>query len=101
MMVRVEGPAVRQLQAVFLADWMAYTGRDLGHMLVPVPAADTPGATVQVLATGPDRRVGSVSDSMVAMLHAARDCVTITTPYYVPDNPLDAAIRLPRVAGCG
>ncbi len=93
MMVRVEGPAVRQLQAVFLADWMAYTGRDLGHMLVPVPAADTPGATVQVLATGPDRRVGSVSDSMVAMLHAARDCVTITTPYYVPDNPLDAAIR--------
>src|SRR5690606_32938660 len=29
ILVSVEGPAVRQLQATFLADWMSYTGRDL------------------------------------------------------------------------
>ena len=93
IMVSVEGPVVRQFQVVFLADWMSYTGRDLGHMLVPVGAVGPPGSVAQVLATGPDRRAGTISDCMSAMLHAARHSVVITTPYYVPDSPLDAAIR--------
>ncbi|WP_410218184.1 cardiolipin synthase [Paracoccus sp. (in: a-proteobacteria)] len=93
ILVSVEGPAVRQLQAVFLGDWMSYTGRDLGPMLQPVEAVADPGVVTQVVATGPDRRAGSVSDCLAGMLHAARDRVVITTPYYVPDAALDAAIR--------
>lgn len=93
ILVSVEGPAVRQLQAVFLGDWMSYTGRDLGPMLQPVAPVATPGMTAQVVATGPDLRAGSVSDCLSAMLHAARDSVVITTPYYVPDAALDVAIR--------
>lgn len=93
LLVSVEGPAVRQLQAVFLADWMSYTGRDLGEMLQPVAAVDLPGVVTQVVATGPDRRAGSISDCLSGMLHAARERVVITTPYYVPDAALDAAIR--------
>ncbi len=89
----VEGPAVRQLQSVFLGDWMSYTGRDLGDMLKTVDPVDTPGVTAQIVATGPDRRAGSVSDCLSGMLHAARERVVITTPYYVPDVALDAAIR--------
>ena len=93
ILMSVEGPAVRQLQSVFLADWMSYTGRDLGHMLQLVDPVDEPGQLAQVVATGPDLRSGSISDCMAGMLHAARDRVTITTPYYVPDAALDAAIR--------
>ncbi|MEE2860574.1 MAG: cardiolipin synthase [Pseudomonadota bacterium] len=93
LLVSVEGPAVRQLQAVFLGDWMSYTGRDLGHMLQPVQPVADPGSIAQVIATGPDRRAGTVSDCLSGMLHAARDRVVITTPYYVPDTALDAAIR--------
>ncbi|QBX35702.1 cardiolipin synthase [Paracoccus liaowanqingii] len=93
ILVSVEGPAVRQLQAVFLGDWMSYTGRDLGPMLQPVAPVADPGLAAQVVATGPDLRAGSVSDCLNAMLHAARDRVVITTPYYVPDAALDAAIR--------
>lgn len=93
LLLEVEGPVVRQLQAVFLADWMSYTGRDLGHMLQPVEAVAKPGMVAQVVATGPDRRAGSISDCLAGMLHAARREVTITTPYYVPDAALDAAIR--------
>lgn len=89
----VEGPAVRQLQSVFLGDWMSYTGRDLGDMLQLVDAVDRPGMAAQIVATGPDRRAGSVSDCLSGMLHAARERVVITTPYYVPDAALDAAIR--------
>ncbi|TJZ93360.1 cardiolipin synthase [Paracoccus gahaiensis] len=93
ILVSVEGPAVRQLQGVFLGDWMSYTGRDLGPMLQPVAPVADPGLAAQVVATGPDLRAGSVSDCLSAMLHAARDRVVITTPYYVPDAALDAAIR--------
>lgn len=91
--VELRGPVVRQLQAVFLADWMTYTGRDLGHMLEMVPPAETPGIIAQVVSTGPDRRAGSVSDCMATMLFSARREITITTPYYVPDQALDAAIQ--------
>jgi len=93
ILVSVQGPAVRQLQAVFLGDWMSYTGRDLGDMLQLVPAVDVPGVVAQVVSTGPDLRAGSVSDCLAGMLHAARDSVVVTTPYFVPDAALDAAIR--------
>lgn len=93
ILLQIEGPVVRQMQAIFLQDWMTYSGEDLGNMLTMVPPAMLPGTIAQVIATGPDRRQGTISDSMVTMIHAARDSVTITTPYYVPDNALDSAIR--------
>lgn len=99
ILVSVEGPVVRQLQTVFLADWMSYTGRDLGHMLQAVDPVATPGALTQVVATGPDLRAGSVSDCLSGMLHQARERVVITTPYYVPDAALDAAIRAAALRG--
>ncbi|MDO5642484.1 MAG: cardiolipin synthase [Paracoccus sp. (in: a-proteobacteria)] len=90
----VEGPVLRQMQAVFLADWMSYTGQDRGAELLEVVAAvAAPGLIAQVLATGPDRRAGNVADCIHAMLAAARRRVLITTPYYVPTAALDAAIQ--------
>lgn len=93
ILVRIEGPVVRQLQTAFLADWMSYTGQDLSHMLDGAASRAHPGAIAQVIATGPDRRQASMSDSITTLIHSARHRLTITTPYYVPEQPLDAAIR--------
>lgn len=93
ILLRIEGPVVSQMQAVFLQDWMSYSGEDLGEMLeadVPVLAG---GCIAQVVATGPDDRQGTLSDCMATMIHAARERLVITTPYYVPDSALDASIR--------
>lgn len=97
ILVRVEGPVLRQMQAVFLQDWMTVSGEDLGAMLVPADAQpgldfDAPGMA-QVVATGPDLRRESLADCMATLIHGARQRITITTPYYVPDAALDAAIR--------
>ena len=90
---RVEGPAVRQMQSVFLSDWMNCAGEDLGdQLLATVPATEDSGVVAQVIPTGPDMRAGTMSDCMVALLAAARENVIITTPYYVPDSSLDTAI---------
>lgn len=93
ILLRIEGPVVRQMQAVFLQDWMSYTGEDLGETLRMAAPVTTPGEIAQVVSTGPDDRQGSLSDSMVTMIHAARERLVITTPYYVPDASLHAAIR--------
>ncbi|MTH66263.1 cardiolipin synthase [Paracoccus shanxieyensis] len=93
ILLRIEGPVVRQMQAVFLQDWMSYTGEDLGDMLRMTGPVSAPGEIAQVVATGPDDRQGSLSDCMATMIHAARDKLVITTPYYVPDASLDSAIR--------
>lgn len=93
VLLAIEGPVVRQMQSVFLQDWMSYTGEDLGRMLQMTRPVTASGVVVQVVATGPDERSGSLSDSMVTMIHAARERLVITTPYYVPDSALDAAIR--------
>lgn len=88
---RISGPAVRQMQAVFLQDWMSYGGTDLGDMLEPVDG-DGGGAVAQVLASGPDWRRGSLSDALVTLIHAARHRLTVTTPYYIPDPQVQAAL---------
>ncbi|UXU73765.1 cardiolipin synthase [Paracoccus sp. SMMA_5] len=93
ILLRIEGPIVRQMQAVFLQDWMSYTGEDLGETLRMVRPVAAPGEIAQVVATGPDHRQGSLSDCMATMIHAARERLVITTPYYVPDSSLDSAIR--------
>ncbi|MDO5658239.1 MAG: cardiolipin synthase [Paracoccus sp. (in: a-proteobacteria)] len=87
----IRGPVLRQMQSVFLADWMSYTGEDLGEMLRMIPSAGSDTAA-QVIATGPDQRGGNIAESLIAMLAAARHEVIISTPYYVPDQPLDAAL---------
>lgn len=93
ILVRIEGPVVRQMQTAFLADWMSYTGQDLGHMLEGTPPSAEGRAIAQVIATGPDRRQASMSDTITTMIHGARRHLTITTPYYVPQAALDSAIR--------
>ena len=91
--ISLQGPIVRQLQTTFLQDWMSYTGRDLGDLLEMVPAVADPGQAAQVIASGPDHAHGSLSDTMATLIHAARARIVITTPYYVPDEATDAAIR--------
>ena len=92
ILVRLEGPVVRQQQAVFLHDWMAHHAEDLSHLLAePVP--DDAGEIVaQVIASGPDDMDSGPSDVICAMIFGARRQVILTTPYYVPNNALHSAI---------
>ena len=93
ILLAVEGPVVRQLQAVFLQDWMIHTGQDLAAEMALVPPAADPGVIAQVMASGPDQRRGTLSDGIATLIYAARERLTITTPYYVPDEAINAAIR--------
>ncbi|MFU8898577.1 MAG: cardiolipin synthase [Roseinatronobacter sp.] len=93
ILMRLEGPIVRQQQAVFLHDWMTHHAEDLSALLstdAPEPKAGP--VIAQVIASGPDDVYTTPSDAMRAMIYAATDHLFLTTPYYVPDQALHTAL---------
>ena len=91
-MMRIEGPVARQNQHVFAGDWMAHVDEDISHLLRrPLPASGS-GVPSEVVATGPTVRYSAMPEMFESLLYGARREVTITTPYYVPDDPMQAAL---------
>ena len=91
--LRMEGPVVRQQQAVFLHDWMTHHSENLSALLAdPEQTPDAGPVVAQVIASGPDDIYTTPSDVLRAMIYAATDRLILTTPYYVPDQPLHTAI---------
>ncbi len=93
ILMRLEGPVVRQQQAVFLHDWMTHHAEDLSALL-SADATDPNAGTVitQVIAPGPDDVYTTPSDALRAMIYAATERLLLTTPYYVPDQALHTAL---------
>lgn len=93
-MLRVEGPLVRELQLVFVEDWFMEREEDLdAHLTVDAPFhAD--GVTAQAVATGPNFRNEQMTLLMQAAVQVARTEITLTTPYFVPDLPMHAALAV-------
>jgi len=99
LMVRVTGPSVAQLQAMFLADHYFETGKVLDPKeLFPdlIYAGDSPA---QILPSGPGYGQENGRELIIAMLYAAQERIVITTPYFVPDEPFLQAIRAASLRG--
>jgi len=95
-MARIEGPAVLSLNAVFMWDWEVETGRDLKALPDPakmaIDAKQGPSACVQVVPSGPGRAGDSIHQLLLMAIYAARKELSMTTPYFVPDEAITAAL---------
>jgi len=90
-MIRFEGPIVLQNQHVFASDWMAHTSEDLSPLFAePIEVGE--GFPAQVIATGATVRYSAMPEMFESLMYAARRELVITTPYYVPDEPIQAAL---------
>ena len=90
IMLRFEGPVVAQNQLLFATDWIRETGEILDPLAVPV-APIKGGFAAHVMGDGPTRRHGATPQLFATALSCARDRVTISTPYFVPNTSvLDA-----------
>ncbi len=92
ILVRFEGPIARENQYVFVEDWMTYVGEDLRSILSTPICAPKRGFSAQVIATGPTLRHSAMPETFEALIYAANKRLTITTPYYVPNDAIQAAI---------
>ncbi|HEX7382364.1 MAG TPA: cardiolipin synthase [Nevskiaceae bacterium] len=96
VMVRFEGPIAAQNQQVFVTAWMVETGENLAAMLRTDAAEDAlparGGFVAVAFGTGPMNLRGAMSDVFVSLLYGAHTEVVVSTPYFVPDPPLMAAL---------
>lgn len=93
--VRVNGPAAQALEVVFLQDWVAESGEELPNIEQMLPDLEPPqrdGAIVQILPSGPGETPGFIHRAMLTAVYAAREEIVMTTPYFVPDEPMREAL---------
>jgi cardiolipin synthase len=91
--IRFTGPVVRQNQHLFAIDWMTESGEDIGHLLTEPLAAPEPGFAAQVIASGPTAYPAAAPEMFASLMFNARRELIVTTPYYVPVDSLQAALR--------
>jgi len=93
LVIRIEGAAVRQLQAVFLTDRFLETGEriDLGPLFPEIGPAGNVSA--QTLPSGPTYRAENNERVFIQLLYGARERVVVTSPYFVPDSAFVEAMQ--------
>ncbi len=90
--IRFEGPVARQNLYLFAADWMAHVDEDLGGLLREPLPAEPGGFTAQAIGTGPTVRFSAMPEMFESLMYGARSELVATTPYYVPNEPMQAAL---------
>jgi cardiolipin synthase A/B len=89
--LRIEGDAVRGLQLIFLEDW-AFSTRESVASKAYFPDSEGGEHYVQVVASGPDGDAFAIAKVYFACIATARERVWLTSPYFVPDDALLAAL---------
>ena len=97
--VRLCGPIVLELQAVFADDWYVEVNEFLGELrYFPEPriAGDV---AAQALPSGPGYPRENNQRLVVSLIHAATKRIVITMPYLIPDGALLQALQTSVLRG--
>jgi cardiolipin synthase len=86
--VKVEGPVVAQLQAIFMEDWVHTTGEVLNgqEQFPPIPAAGT--MLAQAIASSRTDSSSKAKLLYYMAIQAARRTIWIENAYFVPDGQI-------------
>jgi len=95
--IEVSGPVLTSLQESFAEDWFWAT-REVPPLLLAEQYAED-GMLCQLLTSGPADAQETCSLFFVTLINAARRRVWITSPYFVPDEAVLAAMRLAVLRG--
>ena len=93
----IAGPAAADLRQSFADDWRWTTGEALDAAASPPAAMGE--ASVLVVTGGPADRQETGSLCFTALIHAARERLWLSTPYFVPDPAVMAALQLAALRG--
>ncbi len=104
--VSLTGPIVTQIEAVFALDWYYASREVLTPADLTPPTAreeEAPGeaqaSAMQIIPSGPAFRDEPNLRAFVHMISSARTHVSITSPYFIPDEALIAALTNATLSG--
>ena len=91
--LRIEGHAVKSLQAQFLLNFNFISGKELKVEENFFPKIDLPEKTaVQIAASGPDTDWQNIMEAILTAINTADEYIYITTPYFIPNNQILTAL---------
>ncbi len=91
--MKIEGPAVHQLQEIFAEDWYYTTREDLTDNKY-FPKLNRVGSqTIQVVASGPDSEIHIMHHLLLSAVAGARKSIAVLTPYFAPDTAMILALQ--------
>jgi cardiolipin synthase A/B len=99
--LRIDGPGIFYLQYLFLSDWNFCCDKKLQpeaqHFVTSKGNSDD--CFLQVAASGPDSAQPSVLFSLLQAIYLAKKEILITTPYYIPGDSIQEALRIAALSG--
>jgi len=98
----IRGPAVGELNEVFLTDWCFASRQSLHALQAEVPPSMPPSggnAVLQVVPSGPDLDGDPLYEGIVSMIQEAEESIWIVTPYFIPDEVLLRSLIVKARAG--
>lgn len=104
LMVRLEGPVVREMEAVFATDWYSETDEvlPLSERPIELPVENPQGPELfdaQVLPSGPSFDNDNNLKLYAMLIQKAEKRVSITSPYFVPEESTQLAILTAAARG--
>ncbi|EKY15832.1 phospholipase D-like domain-containing protein [Actinomyces sp. oral taxon 181] len=102
--VEVSGVVVRQVQAVFASDWYYATNQELSFEELNLSEdgeanENIMGQPMQIIPSGPSYPSEPNLRMFISMVSQARHHVSIASPYFIPDEPLLAALAGAAMSG--
>ncbi|GLS89660.1 cardiolipin synthase A [Psychromonas marina] len=100
IMVRCKGPIIQQMQGLFIWDWYLETQQN-----IPLPSADKNRFPIvgeqyaQLIPSGPGFGIASIHQVLLTAIYEAKYSLVLTTPYFVPDDSLLAALQVAAMRG--
>lgn len=90
----IEGEALRTLHAVFILDWSYVSGEELtADRYLNISSAAGDGG-LQISASGPDTKLGLMSDLYYALMSCAEESIWIATPYFIPNEAIRTVLKM-------
>ncbi len=106
VMVKIEGPVVESLAGTFISDWYLdaeeddYQAESLQKDIETVrqkgdihPLPMVGQCPVQLVPSGPGFGLENIHNLLLTTIYAARTELIMTTPYFIPDEPLLIALK--------
>ncbi|MFV1995852.1 MAG: cardiolipin synthase, partial [Verrucomicrobiales bacterium] len=96
--VRIEGPAVLGVQAVFVEDWFWAT-RVVPQLNWSPRRVRGKNVNILPLETGPADTLETCTLMFLHLINSARERLWIASPYFVPDESIASALQLAALRG--
>ncbi|MBN49813.1 MAG: phospholipase [Spongiibacteraceae bacterium] len=93
------GPVVQSLQKVFRRDWWMATRQELKDLPSPQEGGGSGSVCCRVIDDGPDENLDALAMTLLGLFSAARESITIMTPYFLLSRELLSALQSASLRG--